>query len=71
MDRLAEKVAGTDKSVIMLYENVHVPNNIRNQSMDTDIDVLTTRPPSKQCRSAARPRSRIKYRGKAIGTGLP
>ena len=40
---LAEKVAGTAKSVIVLYENGRVPNIIRNQSMDADIDVLTTR----------------------------
>ena len=40
---LAEKVAGTSKSVIVLYENGRIPTIIRNQSMDADIDVLTTR----------------------------
>ena len=40
---LAEKVAGTNKAVIVLYENGRVPGIIRNQSMDADIDVLTTR----------------------------
>lgn len=40
---LAEKVAGTDRAVIVLYENGRVPGIIRNQSMDADIDVLTTR----------------------------
>ena len=40
---LAEKIAGTDKAVIVLYENGRVPTIVRNQSMDADIDVLTTR----------------------------
>ena len=40
---LAEKVAGTDRAVIVLYENGRVPGIIRNQNMDADIDVLTTR----------------------------
>ncbi len=40
---LAEKVAGTDKAVIVLYENGRVPAIVRNQSLDADIDVLTTR----------------------------
>ena len=40
---LAEKIAGTDKAVIVLYENGRVPAIVRNQSLDADIDVLTTR----------------------------
>ena len=40
---LAEKIAGTDKAVIVLYENGRVPTIVRNQSLDADIDVLTTR----------------------------
>ena len=40
---LAETVAGTDKAVIVLYENGRVPTIVRNQSLDADIDVLTTR----------------------------
>jgi hypothetical protein len=40
---LAEKIAGTDKAVIVLYENGRVPTVVRNQSLDADIDVLTTR----------------------------
>ncbi len=40
---LAEKVAGTDKAVIVLYENGRVPAVVRNQNLDADIDVLTTR----------------------------
>ena len=39
---LAEKIAGTDKAVIVLYENGRVPTIVRNQSLDADIDVLTT-----------------------------
>jgi len=40
---LAETIAGTDKAVIVLYENGRVPTIVRNQSLDADIDVLTTR----------------------------
>ena len=40
---LAEKIAGTDRAVIVLYENGRVPSIVRNQSLDADIDVLTTR----------------------------
>ena len=40
---LAERVAGTDRAVIVLYENGRVPTVVRNQSLDADIDVLTTR----------------------------
>ena len=40
---LAETIAGTDKAVIVLYENGRVPSIVRNQSLDADIDVLTTR----------------------------
>ncbi len=40
---LAEKVAGTDRAVIVLYENGRVPSIVRNQSLDADIDVVTTR----------------------------
>jgi hypothetical protein len=40
---LAEKIAGTDRPVIVLYENGRVPIIVRNQSMDADIDVMTTR----------------------------
>jgi hypothetical protein len=40
---LAETIAGTDKAVIVLYENGRVPTVVRNQSLDADIDVLTTR----------------------------
>ena len=43
MEWLAEKIAGTDKVVIVLYENGRVPAIVRNQSLDADIDVLTTR----------------------------
>jgi hypothetical protein len=38
-----ETIAGTDKAVIVLYENGRVPSVVRNQSLDADIDVLTTR----------------------------
>ena len=34
---------GTDKAVIVLYENGRVPAIVRNQNLDADIDVLTTR----------------------------
>ena len=40
---LAERIAGTDRTVIVLYENGRVPTIVRNQSLDADIDVLTTR----------------------------
>jgi len=40
---MAEKVAGTDRSVIVLYENGRVPTIVRNQSLEADIDVLTIR----------------------------
>jgi hypothetical protein len=40
---LAETIAGTDRAVIVLYENGRVPTIVRNQSLDADIDVLTTR----------------------------
>ena len=40
---LAETIAGTDKAVIVLYENGRVPAIVRNQNLDADIDVLTTR----------------------------
>ena len=40
---LAERIAGTDRAVIVLYENGRVPTIVRNQSLDADIDVLTTR----------------------------
>ena len=40
---LADKIAGTDKAVIVLYENGRIPTIVRNQSLDADIDVLTTR----------------------------
>lgn len=40
---LAERIAGTDRPVIVLYENGRVPTIVRNQSLDADIDVLTTR----------------------------
>ena len=40
---LAERIAGTDRAVIVLYENGRVPTVVRNQSLDADIDVLTTR----------------------------
>jgi len=40
---LAEKVTGTDRSVIVLDENRRVPAIVRNRSLDADIDVLTTR----------------------------
>jgi hypothetical protein len=40
---LAETIVGTNKAVIVLYENGRVPIVVRNQSLDADIDVLTTR----------------------------
>ncbi len=40
---LAERIAGTDTAVIVLYENGRVPTIVRNQSLDADIDILTTR----------------------------
>lgn len=40
---LAERIAGTDRAVIVLYENGRVPAIVRDQSLDADIDVLTTR----------------------------
>lgn len=40
---LAETVAGTDAAVVVLYENGRVPAVVRNQTLDADIDVLTTR----------------------------
>jgi hypothetical protein len=40
---LAETIAGTDKAVIVLYENGRIPTVVRNQSLDADIGVLTTR----------------------------
>lgn len=43
VERLAERVAGTDRAVIVLDENGRVPTIVRNQSLDADIDVLTTR----------------------------
>lgn len=39
---LAERIAGSDRAVIVLYENGRVPTIVRNQSLDADIDVLTT-----------------------------
>ena len=43
VDWLAERIAGTDRAVIVLFENGRVPTIVRNQSLDADIDVLTTR----------------------------
>ena len=43
VDWLAEKIAGTDRPVIVIYENGRVPKIVQNQSMDADIDVVTTR----------------------------
>ena len=43
MEWLAETIVGTNKAVIVLYENGRVPTVVRNQSLDADIDVLTTR----------------------------
>lgn len=43
LEWLAETVAGTDTAVIVLHENGRVPTVVRNQTLDADIDVLTTR----------------------------
>lgn len=40
---LAEKVSGTDRTALVLYENGKVPKLIADQNLRADIDVLTTR----------------------------
>ncbi|MGU3496525.1 hypothetical protein ACLBXM_21000 [Xanthobacteraceae bacterium A53D] len=40
---LAAKVAGTNKSAIILYENGKVPKLVADQNIDADMDVVTTR----------------------------
>ncbi len=40
---LAQKVAGTDKTALVLYENGKVPRLIEDQNLHADIDVVTTR----------------------------
>ncbi|MFG1481041.1 hypothetical protein V5F53_20675 [Xanthobacter sp. V4C-4] len=40
---LAEKVSGTDRTALVLYENGKVPKLIADQDLHADIDVVTTR----------------------------
>ena len=40
---LGEKIAATSQQTIVLYENGKVPKVIRRETLDADIDVLTTR----------------------------
>lgn len=40
---LAEKVAGTQKTALVLYENGKVPKLVADQDLRADIDVITTR----------------------------
>jgi hypothetical protein len=55
----------------MLYENGRVPDIIRNQSMEADIAVLTTRASLETMRKRGETTVQRQVPGRTIGIGLP
>ncbi|MCG7362476.1 hypothetical protein MHZ93_14535 [Roseomonas sp. ACRSG] len=55
----------------MLYENGRVPDIIRNQSMDADTDVPTTRASLESMQKRGETTAPHQVPGRAFGTGLP